>query len=113
MTITYELNQPANVVFDHLSDMQKFAAVHPVITRIEQKGPQDYLVYETLRVLFIPFSFTYPVAIEADGASGRIKMDSTVKRMAKIDISFAISQANGKTKVEETLVLTTRLPIKR
>jgi hypothetical protein len=51
---------------NYLADTNKFTSVHPVITKLEPKGGDNYLVYETLKVGFIPFSFTYPVVIKSD-----------------------------------------------
>jgi carbon monoxide dehydrogenase subunit G len=131
MTLHYHLNQPAAVVFDCLTDMQKFASVHPVIYRVEEKSASNYLVYERLKMLFIPVSFTYPVKVESDiltqapsvskglpaarqdSFTGKIRMDSLVKGMAKIEIHFSIREENGNTTVEETLVFSSRLPIKK
>ena len=60
MVLTYSINKPVEIVYDCLTDMQKFVSVHPIIYKIENKGENEYLVFETLKVLFIPVSFTYP-----------------------------------------------------
>src|SRR5690606_40899548 len=54
----------SDLVFDYLTDMQKFVLVHPVISKIDSTGQESYLVHETLKFGFVPFSFTYPARSE-------------------------------------------------
>ena len=69
MELTFTLTKPADFIFDYLTDMDKFASIHPVISKIDRLGDNRYLVHETLKIGFIPYSFTYPVAIESDAAN--------------------------------------------
>jgi hypothetical protein len=38
MELYFILTQPIAIVLDHLSDMQKFVAVHPIIYRVDFGG---------------------------------------------------------------------------
>lgn len=64
MNLIFKIDQTTEIVFDYLTDMQKFVSVHAVISKIDRVSENNYLVHETLKVGFIPFSFTYPVFIE-------------------------------------------------
>ncbi len=72
MELTFKLQRAANLVFDYLTDMQKFASVHPVIYQIDAKRDGSYLVHEKLRIGFIPFAFTYPATVEQDMAEKKV-----------------------------------------
>ena len=58
MQLSFRIKKTKDIVFDYLTDMQKFASVHPVITKIVQTNTNNYLVYETLKLGFLSFSFT-------------------------------------------------------
>ena len=64
MNLIFNIPTPIDTVFDYLTDMQKFASVHPVISKIDIVSKNSYLVHETLMLGFIPISFTYPVTID-------------------------------------------------
>lgn len=66
MNLSFRLKQKPEIIFDYVTDMQKFASVHTLITQIIKTGENSYLVHETLRFGFIPFSFKYPLIIEKD-----------------------------------------------
>ncbi|MES2592632.1 MAG: SRPBCC domain-containing protein [Bacteroidota bacterium] len=103
MKLTYKINKPSEVIFNFLTDMQKFASVHPVITQIDNLGGNNYLVHETLKLGVIPFSFTYPVTIEDNAAEQLVVMRATVMRFTKIEIYFIIKSVNGSSIIEETI----------
>jgi hypothetical protein len=92
--------------------MQKFVRVHPVIYKIEAKKNNDYLVHEKLKLLFIPVSFTYPVTVESDAVTRKIKMKAVVKKMTEVEMNFAIKVENGKTIVDEEIIFKSKLPVK-
>jgi carbon monoxide dehydrogenase subunit G len=64
MELTFKLTKKPKFILGYLTDMQKFAFVHPVISKIERTGNNSYLVHEKLKLGFIPYSFTYPITIE-------------------------------------------------
>lgn len=112
MKISYNVRQSVDFVFEYLTDMQKFVSIHPVITKIKPTGDNTYLVYETLRMGFIPISFTYPVTIESKPAEQTVIIRATVKRMAKIEMTFVLKESGDFTLVEETIQFKSRLPIR-
>jgi hypothetical protein len=64
MTLTYHIQQPIHRVFQHLADARKFSEVHPVIYKVERISDNEYKFYECMRVLYIPFRFSYHVHIK-------------------------------------------------
>jgi carbon monoxide dehydrogenase subunit G len=112
LKLSFRVNQSPAFVFEHLSDMQKFVSVHPVITRMDSKGNGHYLVHETLRFLGIPFSFTYPVSIKINNQELLVIMQASVMKLVKIEMRFVVSEDNAFTRVEETIHFNSALPVK-
>ena len=112
MNLTYTVNKKPDLLFDYLTDMQKFVSVHPVITKIDDLGNNNYLVHETLKIGFIPVSFTYPVAIESNFSDKTVVIIATVMKLTKIKMNFIIKQQTGFSSVEETIDFKSPLPVK-
>jgi carbon monoxide dehydrogenase subunit G len=112
MQLTFDLQQPIELVFDYLTDMQKFVSVHPVISKIEPMSGNRYLVHETLKLGPIPLSFTYTVTLESNMQNRTIVIRATVMKLTKIDMSYTLHPMAGCTKVEETIGFRSYLPIK-
>ena len=58
--------------------MRKFAAVHPIIYKIENKGKNEYLVLKKIKTLFIPVIFTYPAKVEGNIQTKQITINAVV-----------------------------------
>lgn len=112
MELQYKVNKPIETVFDYLTDMEKFVSVHPVITKMDKTGEGEYLVYETLKLGFIPFSFTYPASVNADNLSHNVFMKATVFGLNKVDMKFVLKADMGCTLISETITFKSPLPIK-
>ena len=112
MQQTFSVNKPIELVFNYLSDMQKFVSVHPVITKIDALGDNTYLVHETLKLAFIPISFTYKVSVDANYADKRIVIRATVMKFTKIEMDFKLDVLNSSTLIVETIAFHTFQPIK-
>ena len=52
MKLSFKIHKNIDLVFDYLTDMQKFVSVHPVIFKIENTSAKSYLVHETLKFGF-------------------------------------------------------------
>ena len=111
MQLTFNLQQPIEVVFDYLTDMQKFVSVHPVITKMDWLSANKYLVHETLRFGFIPVSFTYPVTIDQNDKDKTIVIRATVMKITKIEMNYKLDRFNGLTTIDETITIKSLLPI--
>lgn len=110
MKLKHTLQASLQDVFPYLADSDLFALVHPVISKMEHKGNGEYLVYETLKLGPVPFSFTYPAVIHYDLEKGTVHMQATVFKMTNMNMSFQLSEENGLTTVEENIDIQSKLP---
>ena len=92
--------------------MQKFVSVHPVISQIDHIGNESYLVHETLKFGFIPFSFTYPVTIEKCALNKTVTIRANVFKLTKIEMKFVLKTDNGYTIIDEEILFKSPLPVK-
>lgn len=116
MNLTFKINKPIETVFEYLTDMQKFASIHPVISKIKFLEANNYLVYETLKVGFIPFSFTYPVSIEANFEDKKVTIKAVVMKFTKIEMNYSLHTENNSiintTIINEKITFKSILPVK-
>jgi carbon monoxide dehydrogenase subunit G len=112
MNLSFRLNKTVDFIFDYLTDMQKFVTVHPIIYQIDKINQDEYLVHETLKFGFMPFSFTYPVYIESNVIEKTVLMKATVMKLTKIEIKFVLKTDNNFTMIEENIQIVSLLPIK-
>lgn len=112
MKLSFKINKNIDFTFGYLTDMQKFVSVHPVIFQIDNKGNESYLVHETLKFGFIPFSFTYPVTIEKSIADNKVTIRATVFKITKIEMQFNLKAENDFTIIDEEINFKSPLPIK-
>lgn len=108
MKLDYTLNKTITVVFDYLTDMQKFAFVHPVIYKIEKLSEHKYLVFEKLAF----FSFSYPVTIESNEKGNTIRIQAVVMKFTKINVDFSLKSIDKTTVVQETISIKTPFPLR-
>ena len=106
------MHKDPDIVFDFLTDMQKFVSVHPVISQIDHIGNESYLVHETLKFGVIPFSFTYPVTIEKCALNKTVTIRANVFKLTKIEMKFVLKADNGYTIIDEEILFKSPLPIK-
>ncbi len=90
MDLYFKLKKSPKFILDNLTDMQKFAALYPVISRIDKVSDENYLVHETLKFGFIPFSFTYPVNIEKNILNYIVIIRAIVFKITKIEMKFIL-----------------------
>ena len=112
MKLSFKIHKNIDLVFDYLTDMQKFVSVHPVISKIDNTGQESYLVHETLKFGFIPFSFTYPVTIEKNILDKKVVIRATVFKLTKIEMKFFLKADNDFTIIDEEIVIKSPLPVK-
>lgn len=113
MQLSFQLNKPAHFVFDHLSDMQKFCSIHPIISKIEPKGENNYLVFETLKIAFIPFSFTYKANVQSDVSKMNIIIKAKISGGTRVEMNFTINkQTENSCSVAESISFRSWLPVK-
>jgi carbon monoxide dehydrogenase subunit G len=103
MILTYSLNKPAEEIYPYLSDMQKFVEVHPVIYKAEQLGEAEYLCYEKIRFVFIPFDFSYKVNLRNLSLNNYVEMDSNIQKGVYLQLQFNLLSNNDQTEIKETI----------
>lgn len=111
MIVTYRTNKHASFIFDYLTDMQKFASVSPVITKVDEIGHHRYLVCEILKFGPIPFKFKYPLRIELSDKNRTVTMRAVVHKIIQINFIFRIVDAVDYSVIEETIEYQSLLPL--
>jgi len=114
MKLIFKIKKPCDFVFAQLSNMQNFVAVHPVISKMDCVGENSYLVYETLKLGILPYSFKYPVSIDCSANDKTIRMQAKVMKLVKIDITFVFktdSTNDAYTLIEENVEFQSILPV--
>ena len=117
LTLHHEIKKPADEVFLCLTEMSKFTEVHPVIYKIEELGIDDsgsarYLIYEKLKLGFMPCSFTYTAKVEYNCESQRVWMSASIRKLVHIKMQFVLEAQAEKTLVLETLDFESCLPLR-
>jgi carbon monoxide dehydrogenase subunit G len=112
MELSFKLSKPALLVYDHLSDMQKFVTVHPIIYKIEPLGKDHYLIYEKLKLFLIPANFTYKVLVESDPDKKTVNYKARINALTKIEMQFCIKEESGGCIVNEVVDFKSYLPVK-
>ena len=112
MLLTFKVHKPIDLIFSYLTDMQKFVSVHPVITQIDNLGGNHYLVHETLKLGFVPISFTYPVKIDSNFEDKTVIIQAIVMKFTKMKMTFSLNMKDGFSEIEETIAITSPFPIK-
>ncbi len=112
MKLSFRINKNIDLIFDHLTDMQKFVSVHPVISKIDKISENNYMVHETLKLGFIPFSFTYPVTIKKNQIDQTVIILATVFKLMQIEMKFALNTDKDYTIIDEEIQFKSPLPVK-
>jgi carbon monoxide dehydrogenase subunit G len=112
MKLSFRINKNIDLVFDYLTDMQKFVSVHPVIFQIDNTENESYLVYERLKFGFIPLSFTYPATVEKRIVDKKVSIRATVFKLTMIEINFVLKADNDSTIINEEISFKSLLPVK-
>jgi carbon monoxide dehydrogenase subunit G len=113
MELFFSIKKSPDFIFDYLTDMQKFAFVHPVISKIEKTSDGMYLVHETLKMGFIPVSFTYPATVEYRPNESIVIIRATVMKLTTIEMAFLIKPESETTVVEEHIKIKSLLPVRK
>lgn len=112
MELNFRLQKPSAVVYDYLSDMQKFVSVHPIIYKIEPIQKNQYLIYERLKLMFIPANFTYRVIVESNLVDKTVNYKARINALTKVELNFTILEEGNGCIVNETVDLKSYLPVR-
>lgn len=111
MKLSFKSERSAAYLFDHLTNMDKFAAVHPVISKIDRIGNNCYRVHETLKLGIIPVSFTYPVIITPYPPENMVMMRATVMGLTTVEMVFTITPGKTFTFIDEQISFSSPMPV--
>ena len=112
MNLKFEVNKPIHIVFEYLTDMRKFVSVHPVISKIDNISGNNFLVHETLKLVVIPISFTYPVTIDQNFNEKKVVIRAKIMKIIGIEMSYSLTSENNSTIVNETISFKSPFSIK-
>lgn len=107
MNLEHKIKKPANVVFDHLTDMEKFVGIHPIIYKMDNLGSGNYKVYERLGFV----SFTYAANVNGDPNNKTVNIKVVVMKFTHIEMIFKLRTEGDHTIIEETVNFRSPLPI--
>jgi carbon monoxide dehydrogenase subunit G len=113
MLLQFKIKKPIGTVFVYLSDMQKFVTAHPIIWKIDDKGNDNYLVHEKLKVGFLPISFTYPAIVKGNKQNNSINIKATVMKLTKVEMNFTLTAEGEYTHIKEETTFTSALPVQK
>ncbi len=111
--IDHTIQAPASVVWSYLSDLNKFAEVHPIICKVDTLGDGAYRLYEKLPLGPFSFRFSYPVQVTLDPKESIIRYQSTVLGIAQLDMRFHIVDRDDYSVTHEVVEIRSRLPVER
>jgi len=111
MELTFSVAKSPEIVFDYLSDMQKFASVHPVISKIEKCRDGSFLVHETLKLGFRPCRFSYPVTVEHHVADLSVNYTAIMFKVIRVEMKFECLAQQPGTLIRETITFKSVLPV--
>ena len=109
MQLEFNLAQTPDFVFEQLSKVEHFIALHPLIYRMDKQAEGQYLVYE--RAPFLSFiRFRYPAQIQI--LDKKIEIQAKVFGLVHISMVFELSPQEPKgTKVIENIKIRSYLPV--
>lgn len=108
MILDHKIKKSADVVFDYLTDMKKFVAVHPIIYKMDDLSNGRYKVYEKLGFI----SFTYSATVIGDSQNKTVNIKAVVMKITHVEMNFAIKSEGDYSIIHETIDFRTPLPIK-
>lgn len=111
MVLTHQLNKSPEEVFRFLTDMELFKTVHPVVQKIEDRGPYEYLVTEKMKLGPIPYRVQYPLFIQSDAGTLWVQYHGIVAGMAHLYMDFNLSGDAKHCTVREDIRFQSLLPV--
>lgn len=110
--LEFKIKKTVAFVFEYLTDMQKFVRVHPIIYKIDKLQDNKYLIFEKLKIGFIPYSFTYFATVASDFEQKTVVIKAVIMKIVHVEMLYTITSENDYAIINETINLKTILPIK-
>lgn len=114
ITLEFNVSGAADAVFGVLTQAEKFVAVHPIIYRMEERAPGEYLVHEKIQLLgFIPYAFTYTARISFSTEAKTVQMKADIQGRVFVTMDFEVLDGADQetSKVLEKVHFQSKLPV--
>lgn len=111
MEHTFQVNQEYYVLFDYLTDMQKYQSLNPAVTKIVDLGNGKYKIYKRLRFAYIPYFFSFPMTLTSNEDKLSINMEATILWLNKLEVGFRMIPMINYTIIEEIATWKSLIPI--
>ncbi len=108
----FKIKKSVALVFEYLTDMQKFVKVHPLIYKIDKLQDNKYVIFEKLKMGFIPYSFTYFATVDSDFEQKTVLIKAVIMKIVYVEMFYTITPENGYTVINERINIKTILPVK-
>ncbi|HMI06062.1 MAG TPA: hypothetical protein VK528_00845 [Flavobacterium sp.] len=110
---TYRIHSHTRDIFQYLTDMQKLATAHPLVTSVDELGDSNYRFHVTLTLGFIPIYFTCPVTLlESDGDKNTLRVRVTLFKYNTVEIGYRMIGTDDFSLIEESMHYTSLPPMK-
>ncbi len=107
---TFKIFTDIAIIKQHLTDVDKFVSVHPLIYKMTDLGHGKYKVHEKIKIGFIHYRFTYKATISQ--RDNIVNIDASIMGLTKLSMQFMLQKEDEGTLVHETLSIKSVLPIK-
>lgn len=101
MILNYNISKPVEAIYASLAQMDNFVSVHPVVYKVDCIGENEFIFYERIKFLFIPFAFNYKVNVDVLEKNKNITMSSAVRKGVLLKLEFLLVQNENSTDVIE------------
>jgi carbon monoxide dehydrogenase subunit G len=105
LILTYSIKKPISQVYACLADVQQFVTVHPVIYKAEKVNEDEYVFYEQIKFLLIPFHVSYKVSLLDCKPNETVKMISQVQKGVHLQLTFLLKPLGEETIVTEEIAI--------
>jgi hypothetical protein len=110
MILNHLLHQSPDMIYDYLTNMQKYTSIHPLIYKVDHIKDQSYLVHE--QFLSSPVSFSYPAIINGNAKDRTVEMSAVIFKFITLKMKFIILAREEKSMVHEEINIDAPFPIK-
>ncbi|MCC6400180.1 MAG: SRPBCC family protein [Flavobacteriales bacterium] len=115
MDLSFHLHAPADRVYAHLAEPERFAAAHPLIERMEPLPGGRVRACERMMIgpWRTPWRFGYTATVEAEPAARTVRMSAAVMGLAHLHFTFRVEPKGLSCLVQERAEVRSPLPIQR
>lgn len=106
LVIHKRINCPAESLYSHFQEFEKFGALHPFFTRVTKTAENIFFVNERVLLFgFLPMEPQY--SVEVHEMKGAIRYLSEVRKNVKLEINFSFEEKDHYTDITEVVTVKT------